>query len=165
MTYNYNFGRLENGSIKYAPSIIKDGCRYVVCPTANDYAACNWLPIVDKKPSEPPPEGYRYIPTGWKEESGSIVRIYTAVVIIPAARTFSKLKLYGALVKAGLWDALVAWLQSQSVEGINAYTAFTLAQDISDNHPLFKEYYQAARLALGLSEEQAEAILNESVEV
>lgn len=78
-----------------------------------------------------------------------------------APRTFSKLKLYAALSKAGLWDALVTWLQAQTYDGVNAYTAFTLAQELRDDHPLFNSWFAAAKAALGVSDADAEAILAE----
>ena len=85
-------------------------------------------------------------------------------------RTFSKLKLYGALVQANLWDALVGWLQNQTVHGMNAYTAFTLAQDLSDDHPLFQSWYEQIKKDLGISDEDADrggdelAVLRSDVE-
>lgn len=79
-------------------------------------------------------------------------------------RRFSKLKLYAALAQAGLWDPLVAWLNSQTFEGINAYTAFTLAQDLAEDNPLFDQWLAAAKTALGVSDADAEAILAAAAE-
>ena len=79
-------------------------------------------------------------------------------------RRFSKLKLYAALAQAGLWDALETWLKDQTFEGINAFTAFSLAQVISDGHPMFKQWFAAVKQALGVSDEDAEAILSACID-
>lgn len=82
-----------------------------------------------------------------------------------AERTFSKLKLYVALVQCGLWDALKSWLESQDFDGINAYTAFSLAQELRDDHPMFSQWYAAAKAALRVDDATAEAVLEAAVEV
>ncbi|MBR2839304.1 MAG: hypothetical protein IKE55_11000 [Kiritimatiellae bacterium] len=80
-------------------------------------------------------------------------------------RTFSKLKLYAALASAGLWDALETWLKTQTVNGLNAWTAFQLAQELRDDHPLFASWYAAAKSVLGVTDAEADAILDAAVEV
>ncbi len=82
----------------------------------------------------------------------------------PKPRRFSKLKLYAALTAAGLWDGLETWLKAQTFEGVNAYTAFMLAQVVSDGHPMFRQWYAAVKTALGVSDGDAEAILAAAVE-
>ena len=78
-------------------------------------------------------------------------------------RTFSKLKLYAALSNANLWDALKTWLESQTYEGMNAWTAFSLAQDLSKDHPMFAKWFEAAKEALGVDDSTADAILAAAV--
>ena len=78
-------------------------------------------------------------------------------------RRFSKLKLYAALAHAGLWDALEIWLKAQTFEGMNAFTAFSLAQVISDDHHMFQQWYSAVKTALNVSDADAEAILAASI--
>ena len=51
------------------------------------------------------------------------------------------------------------------MEGLDAYTAFLLAQDISDDHPLFAPLYAAAKATLGVDDATAEAILAAAEEV
>ena len=164
MKYNYSYGKLNDGRITYAPAVITDGSIYIVSPTPVDYITRGWKKVVDPKPTDAP-QGFHWVPTRWVEESEQIVRLYTLVDDPPAPpRKFSKLKLYAALTSAGLWDALESWLKTQTVEGVNAYTAFSLAQDLSDAHPLFSQYYAAAKSVLGVTDEQAEAILAASEE-
>lgn len=81
----------------------------------------------------------------------------------PPPRTFSKLRLYAALSAAGLWDAFEAWLRTQTVGGVNAWTAFSLAQDLNDGHPLFGPLVESAKTALGVDDATAEAILAAAV--
>lgn len=143
----------------------------VINPTREQYARMTppAYPL-GVSPAPIPPEGKIAIPDGYaphqNAESGEWEwrqkwRYEDAPP--PPPRIFSKLKLYAALTQAGLWDALVAWLQSQTYEGINAYTAFTLAQDLTDDHPLFSQWLAAAKTALSVSDEQAEAILAASI--
>lgn len=74
--------------------------------------------------------------------------------------TYSKLKLYAALVQAGLWDGFRTWLESQDLDGVNAYTAFMMAQELSSDHPLFAQWLAAAKAAMGVDDATAEAILD-----
>lgn len=135
----------------------------VIHPTAAMYATLDAYPLGSTTPPTPPegkvavPDGYELVDSAWQQAW----KFEDAPP--PPPRTFSKLKLYAALTQAGLWDALVAWLQSQTYEGINAYTAFTLAQDLTDDHPLFSQWLAAAKTALSVSDETAEAILAASV--
>ena len=131
-------------------------------PTSTDYAQMGYLTVVDEPPSDPAPDGYHWEAKGWNEGEHKVVRVYEAVENPP--RTFSKLRLYAALAHAGLWDGLKAWLEAQTYEGLNAYTAFTLAQDITDAHPMFRQWFAAAKAALGVSDADAEAILAASLE-
>ena len=78
-------------------------------------------------------------------------------------RTFSKLKLYVALSRAQLWDQFESWLKTQTIRGVNAYTAFTLAQDLNDQNELFNQVVESAKIALGVSDEDVQEILEASV--
>lgn len=138
-------------------------------------------PLGTSTPPEPPegkiavPDGYELVPS---EPDGYVPGIEPEDLALmewrqkwryedappPPPRTFSKLKLYAALAQAGLWDALVAWLNTQTFEGINAYTAFMLAQDLVEDHPMFAQWLAAAKTALGVTDEQVEAILATAAE-
>lgn len=134
-------------------------------PTAADYAQMEYVPVVTAYPAEPASEGKHWEASGWEADSAFVRRTYAEVDNPPPPpRLFSKLKLYAALTQAGLWDALEAWLKAQFVEGVNAYTAFSLAQELSEAHPLFASWYAQAKQVLGVTDEQAEAILAASVQ-
>ena len=72
---------------------------------------------------------------------------------------YSKLKLYAAIAQMGKWDALETWLKGQTINGVNAYAAFLMAQDLRTDHPLFMQYFTAAKQVLGVDDATADAIL------
>ena len=79
-------------------------------------------------------------------------------------RKYSKMKLYIALATEGLWDQFKAFLESQTLpNGINAYVAFDMAQDLSDENQMFKDYLEAIKNYLGISDEKVQEILDASI--
>ena len=147
-------------SIEYAPVIFPPSPHE---PTEADYLAHGWYRNETHNPPTPP-EGKsvsskRYAIT---EDGVRVVAVYEYADIPPRVSIFSKLRLYAALAQAGLWDALKIWLEGQTIDGVNAYTAFSLAQELTDAHPLFTQWYAAAKVALGVDDETAEAILEAS---
>lgn len=78
-------------------------------------------------------------------------------------RVFSKLKIYGAIARLGAWQTVKAWLESKNVGGLNGWEAFQLAQDVSEDHPLFAPLAEEARRLLGLSAEQFDELLRECI--
>ena len=72
---------------------------------------------------------------------------------------YSRLKLYAAIARMGKWDALETWLKSQTIDGVNAYTAFLVANDLRTDHPMFMQYFTAAKQVLGVDDATADAIL------
>lgn len=142
----------------------------VINPTREQYAQMTppAYPLGTSTPPEPPegkyafPDGFVAVDTPDGKEWLQKWRYEDAPP--PPPRTFSKLKLYAAIAQAGLWDPLVAWLNTQTFEGINAYTAFMLAQDLVEDHPMFEQWLAAAKAALSVTDEQAEAILSAAAE-
>lgn len=166
---NMNYGRLnEDGSVRYAPDALKIGRRLRPSPKRADYIAEGWIPI-DRSytPADDPPEGKMWVRTGlWALYPGGekIVPAFELNDIPPPSpRVFSKLKLFAALSQAGMWTPLSEWLKTQSINGMDAWTAFTLAQELSDGHPMFGPILAGAKGALGVSDEDAEAILAASL--
>ena len=160
--YNYKWASdVIGGKPVYAPAnkIVING-QIILNPHDVHYRIAGYLPVVDNPPTTPAPEGYHWEPASWAKELLQIARVYQLVVNPPPApRKFSKLKLYAALVEAGHWEHLEYWLKEQTIAGVNGYTAFSLAQDLSDDHPLFSSLYAAAKAALGVTDEEAERIL------
>ena len=157
---NRNFCRPIDGGTNYAfaPVVIPPNPHE---PTEAEYNAAGFYRNGIEPPS--PPEGKIVSATSYVIADGKCVAIYTYADAPAAPRTFSKLKLYAALARAGLWDALKSWLEVQTVEGVNAYTAFTLAQDLSEGNAMFGAWFSAAKTALGVTDEQAEEILAQCV--
>lgn len=69
-------------------------------------------------------------------------------------RTFSKLRLVVALMDAGLWPTVKQWIEDQGL--MDLYLA---AQTFREDDPRFTPALAALKGQLGVSDEQAEAIL------
>ena len=163
MKTNRNYARLEEGQITFAPATFID--EHKIChpsPTEADYLAARWKIYLDTpEPSPPAPDGYHYEHDGYDEDNTTIAVKWHAVPNPPPPpRTFSKLKLFAALSAANLWDSLKAWLETQTYEGMNAWMAFSLAQDLTEDHPMFAAWFSAAKTALSVDDATAEAILD-----
>ena len=152
---NYCRPTSDGTGIIYAPVVLPPNPHE---PKEPEYNAAGWYRYGIEPPS--PPEGKIVAATSYVIADGKCVAIYTYADAPAAPRTFSKLKLYAALAQAGLWDALKSWLEVQTVEGVNAYTAFTLAQELRSDHPLFSEWFAAAKTALNVDDATALAILS-----
>jgi hypothetical protein len=76
-----------------------------------------------------------------------------------ASKKYSRLSLYAALVRLGKWDVFEAWLKDKTVDGLNAYTSFMLANELSDNHPMFNSLLKEAKTVLDMDDATVEAIL------
>ena len=84
------------------------------------------------------------------------VKNFTGVL---AVKKYSRLKVYVACVQLGLWEKLEAWLKTQNVNGVNAYTAFMLANELTADNELFIPMMQAAKTALGVDDATIQAVL------
>lgn len=133
--------------------------------TAADYLAQGWKRVVDEKPAPSATNRYVYA-TGWTETDTIITRVYAEADIPPEVkppRKFSKLKIYGAIAQLGAWDKIKSWLEAKDVGGINGWTAFQLAQEVSESHELFASLAEEARQLLGLTEADFNALLDKCV--
>ena len=133
--------------------------------SAADYLAQGWKRVIDDKPAASA-DGKIVVATGWTETDETITRQYAeqdapAEVKIP--RKFSKLKIYGAIAQLGAWEKVRAWLEAKEIDGVNGWTAFTLAQEVSEDHALFAPLAEEARQLIGLDEAAFEALLSSCV--
>lgn len=191
MKQNRNFGKLENGTLTYAPIPLKvvthhhdeedvpiidpetgeptgetehivrdwDTVEVKLHPTADDYAQMGWLPVVDNPPPESPIEGWHYKLIGWCESGGKIMHQYVLEKDPPPApRTFSKLKCVAALMQAGVWAEVKAWIEQAGL-----YDLYLAAQDFREDNEYFVTGKTQLMASLGWTEEQAEAILQKCV--
>ena len=101
---NRNYGKLgDDAKIIYAPSEVKIGNTYYPAPTAEQYAACGYLPIDSTKPEK---VGVYFISTEYGDlVDGRIVRRYDErpIVAPPVVnRRWTRLKIKTALAMAGM---------------------------------------------------------------
>ena len=167
-----DFGKLVSGNVVSAPTSLRvtdsDGKKYLYGESrlaASDYLAQGWKRVIDTPPAPSATNRYVYA-TGWAETDDAITRQYAEADIPPEVkmpRKFSKLKIYGAIAQLGAWDKVKSWLEAKDVGGINGWTAFTLAQEVSESHELFASLAEEARQLLGLTQEQFDALLDKCV--
>ena len=153
---NLKYGKIIDGVFSYAPNKVVLDHREIYNPNEETLLKCDYLPIVDERPVK---EGFYYVPTGWKEIDGKLIRQYEERAAQKTPVIYSKLKIYTVLTQYGYWDKLVEWLNTKEVNGINAYTAFSLAVELNDSNPLFENMLQNAVTALGADEETTKSIL------
>lgn len=160
---NRNFAKLKaDNTPEYAPdALVLDG-RTILAPKAVHYAKAGYLPLVDKLPDVPAPEGYHWERRGWSIHDGDVKRIIRDVEAVPnpppAPRTFSKLKCVAALMEAGVWSQVKNY-----IEGAGLYDLYLAAQDFREDNPYFVSGKAQLMASLGWTDEQTEAILSEAV--
>jgi hypothetical protein len=67
---NYNYGKLKNGVIEYAPSKVAYNGRWVFNPKPATLIALGYKEIVkDEYPDEPPTEGFYYLEVYSEDEA------------------------------------------------------------------------------------------------
>ena len=163
---NRNFAKPKaDMTPEFGPDALVIDGRTILAPKAAHYARAGYLPLSPDYPVDPP-EGKHYERTGKIEPDGAGDYRWAYTLVDdppPPPRTFSKLKLYAALSAANLWDALKAWLEAQTYEGMNAWEAFSLAQELTEDHTMFAKWFSAAKTALGVDDATAEELLSECV--
>ena len=158
---NRNYGKLrDDARIIYAPSEAKVGNTYYPAPTAEQYAACGYLPIDSAKPEK---DGAYFISTEYGDlVDGRIVRRYEERPIVappPQVIRYSKLKLIVASKAAGKWEAFKAFIASAGYED-----EWQACQFLSSGYEQF-EQAKTAIIAAGIATaEEIERILAASVD-
>lgn len=159
---NKNFGRFENGVFVYAPVyLVLPNGGVIINPNFEQYLAAGYLPVEHTLPN--PPKGYHAKSYAWKEVDGKIVRVWEYEANAQIVRQFSKLKLYGAIAQLGAWDAVKTWLEQKTIDGVNGWMAFQLAQEISEDHQLFMPLAEEIRNILKLDASQFDTLLNSCI--
>ena len=128
-------------------------------------AACGYYTLLNDEPPAAPTATNYYERTGYALNAAATPPTYSTIweerAVTPPATKYSKLKLYAAISSLGAWDALKTWLEAKTLNGVNGWTAFLLAQEISDDHPLFEALYAEALTTLNLTREQGDALLSQ----
>ena len=74
---------------------------------------------------------------------------------------YSKLKMYVVLSRAGYWVPLREWLTTQTVDGVNAWEAFEMCNEVAADHPLFAQWLGRAKEVLGVDDAAVQALLKQ----
>ena len=158
---NRNYGKLrDDARIIYAPSEVKVGNTYYPAPTAEQYAACGYLPIESTKPEK---DGAYFVSTEYGDlVDGRIVRRYDERPIVappPPVTRYSKLKLIVASKAAGKWESFKAFIAQAGYED-----EWQACQFLSSGYAQF-EQAKTAIIAAGIATaEEIDAILAASVD-
>jgi len=164
-----NYGTVIDNQLHAAPRAFMLHGAMVTNPKAEHFAALNeerathglppYLPLVDERPST---DATHYaVPTCWTRDGETWQRVYEVrEVPPPPPRTFDKYRLVDALMNAGVWDSVEAWLK----ETPNAWTRALMAPDISEDEPLLAQGIAAVKQLLGWTDEQVEQVLAASVQ-
>lgn len=160
------YGTLAGGQFHPAPTVVDDGEAWRASATLEEAEAngLGYRMLVDEPPECP--SNHHAVATGYAESADGrrIARVYEVREDPPPPpRKFSKLKIYGAMASIGAWDRVKGWLETKTVGGLNGWEAFALAQEVSEDHPMFQPLAEEARRLLGLSEEQFAAMLDQCV--
>lgn len=156
MAVNKNYCKPSDDGkqLVFAPVVIPPSPH---APTEAEYNMAGWYRYAVEPPH--PPEGKVVSGVTYKIVDNATVAEYSYEDAPPRVRTFSKFSLWLVLTEMGLWDAFEEWLKNQTIEGRNAYVAFTIANDLTDANPMFHGLVNDAKDALGVTDEQLEQIL------
>ena len=159
---NRNYGKLrDDARIIYAPSEVKVGNTYYPAPTAEQYAACGYLPIDSTKPEK---DGAYFVSTEYGDiVDGRIVRRYDERPLVPPAPPvirYSGWKMYKALKAEGFGDAFDALMKAD----IGVMIAFVRPQYFLSDDADFTSMVAKLCTALGIDNETKERILAASVD-
>lgn len=139
--------------------------RYIVAdrttitnPTAEQYATLrDAYPKGDDAPMPEPQEGKVVAYGGYAlgETDGKWHKQWVVVdAPPPPPRTFSKLRIVAALMEAGVWAQVKAWIEQAGL-----YDLYLAAQDFKSDNEYFARGRTALQTALGWTDEQVEAVL------
>lgn len=158
---NRKFGKLIDGAIAYAPIELLTDAGLIINPTAEQYAACGYLPINSTKPEK---NGAYFISTEYGDiVDGMIRRRYDEQPIVapsPPVIRYSGWKMYKALKAEGFGDAFDALMKAD----IGVMIAFVRPQYFLSNDDDFTSMVEKLCAALGIDDETKERILAASVD-
>lgn len=166
-----NYGTVIDNQLHPAPRAFMLHGAMVTNPKAEHFAALNaerekqglppYLEVVDTPPQTD--AAHYAVATGWElhepydiEDERCWKRVYEVRELPPPPpRTFDKYRLVDALMNAGVWGHVEAWLK----ETPNAWTRALMAPDISEDEPLLAQGIAAVKELLSWTDEQVEAVL------
>ena len=157
------YGKIVDGNMVFHKgNHVIVGTRRIGNPTEAQYAAASdgpWFPVVDAPPTTPAREGCHYEAGAYELVDGKYVRCYAELADPPPPpRVFSKLKIVAALMEAGVWAQVKAYITEAGL-----YDLYLAAQDFKEDNPYFLRGKAALQTALGWTDEQVEAVLAASI--
>ena len=165
--YTYN---PETKRLVEAPQVIQIDNNTIVHPSAEQYASMGDTPEegaypVGKDVKPIAPEGKIAVPDGYCLDNNSWVHIWKFVDDVKKVRTFSKLALEDELFKRGLLEKLDQFVDSQTITNDHGQEMplrrkYSTANEFRDDHPVFKLFYETAKEILGVTDEDAQDILD-----
>lgn len=169
MNRNYVKPR-EDMTPEFAPDVLEINGRKVYHPKAVHCKIAGYLPLSPDWPVDPP-EGKHYERTDKIEPNGEDGYKWVYRLVDnppPPPRVFSKINLEAAVFKRGLLAKLDAFVDAQTITNELGDTmplrrAYNTAQTFREDHQFFAPYLEAAKQALEVDDEAAEAILSEAV--
>lgn len=169
------YGNVISGELDIATWICYDPNKGMYHPTDEEYRAMGWKRLI----------GYYDVSDPDYEDDGMVHELTaTADVVVDGKdciscgydvyppdrgrRVFSKMSLELALFKAGLLQAADKFIDSQSITNEQGQTMplrrlYDTALTFSEDNEYFSQFKAAMQAAVGLSDEQVEAILAASV--
>lgn len=96
-------------------------------------------------------------PDEWTDCDYAETEEESAAEVIPAPRTFSKLRIVAALTNAGVWAQVKAYIEREGL-----YDLYLAAQDFREDNEYFTQGKAKLQTALGWTDEQVEAVLAEA---
>lgn len=113
--------------------------------------------VAAERPEEELPRGQVWWP-GYRLADDAVEQYWFAKAVAPTPRTISKMKIVGALVQAGAWTQVKAWMEAQGV-----YDIFLAANILEEGETYFSQGLAALKVQLGWTDEQVEALLEQCV--
>jgi len=162
------YATIIDNQLQLAPNWMILNGAMVTNPKAEHFAALNeerakkglppYLPEVEERPATD--TTHYAVATGWTRDGDTWRRVYEVRELPPPPpRTFDKYRLVDALITAGVWDHVEAWLK----ETPYAWTRVQMAPDISEDEPLLAQGIAEVKELLSWTDEQVEAVLAASV--
>lgn len=159
--------RLSNGKIEFAGRAIKIGSAVVSNPTDAQYLSQGWKAYREaQEPSsalsgDPGVRLVRYF-KGYEQDDAAISAVW-GFRAEPVVRKYSKLKILVAASKAGLWDGVREFLETETLPGSTTrlIELWNAAQVFESTNEFFAPALEALASKLGISPEDVERLLED----
>ena len=143
-----------------ARMLCRDWRQFVELQRADAPPGESWY-LVDKVMPKPKPGAGKQLAFSYTVRDGVAYKEY---FLWPdgqslGPRVFSKLKVVAALMEAGVWAQVKAWIESNGL-----YDLYLAAQNFAEDNEYFAQGRTALQTALGWTDEQVEAVLAASVQ-